>query len=141
VTLGRAFRGLLKPHTIRQLQYPADMPCHSPRHLGQLREIARPLAGLQPYHQSQQMPGVLGPALSDRSIYGIAAITLLSPVNVGQVLDGVRVTYSSVSGDIRVWLDNDWWGRADDFATITAMDRNRIGQTLDFSNVMLVRTS
>ena len=30
VTLGRAFRGLLKPHTIRQPQYPADMPCHSP---------------------------------------------------------------------------------------------------------------
>ena len=33
-----------------------------PRHLGQLREIAQPLIGLQPYHQSQQMPGVLGPA-------------------------------------------------------------------------------
>lgn len=78
--------------------------------------------------------------LSDRSIYGMAAITLLSPANIGQVLDGVRVTYGSVSGDIRVWLDNDWWGRADDFAAITAMDRNRISRTLDFSNVMLART-
>jgi hypothetical protein len=78
--------------------------------------------------------------LSDRSIYGMAAIALLSPANLGQVLDGVRVTYGSVSGDIRVRLDNDWWGRADDFAAITAMDRNRISQTLDFSNVMPVRT-
>lgn len=78
--------------------------------------------------------------LSDRSIYGMAAVALLSPANVGQVLAGVQVTYGSVSGDIRVRLNNDWWGRADDFATITAMDRNRISETLDFTNVMPAHT-
>ncbi len=75
--------------------------------------------------------------LSDRSIYGMAAVALLSPVNVGQVLQGsVQLTWSSTSGDIRVRMDNDWWGRAADFAAITAMDRNRPSVTLDFSNVM-----
>ena len=78
--------------------------------------------------------------LSDRSIYGMAAVALLSPANVGQVLAGVHLTYGSVSGDIRVRLNNDWWGRADDFATITAMDRNRISETLDFTNVMPAHT-
>jgi hypothetical protein len=74
--------------------------------------------------------------LSDRSIYGMLAVALLSPANVSQVLDGVRLTYSSVSGDVRLWLDNGWWGRADDFAAITAMDRKRISKTLNFTNVM-----
>jgi hypothetical protein len=74
--------------------------------------------------------------LTDRSIYGMLAVALLSPTNTGQVLDGVHLTYSSVSGDIRVRLDNEWWGRADDFAAITATDRKRIRQTLDFTNVM-----
>jgi hypothetical protein len=46
--------------------------------------------------------------LSDRSIYGMAAVALLSPANVGQVLEGVVVTYCSISGDIRVRLDDDW---------------------------------
>ena len=74
--------------------------------------------------------------LSDRIIYGMAAVALLSPVNVGQALEGVQLTYKSVSSDISVRLDNGWWGRADDFAAITAMDRNRVSITLDFSNVM-----
>jgi hypothetical protein len=78
--------------------------------------------------------------LSDRSIYGMAAVALLSPANVGQILDGLVLTYSSTSGDIAVRLDNDWWGRADDFATITALDRKRPSITLDFSNVMPVPT-
>jgi hypothetical protein len=73
--------------------------------------------------------------LSDRSIYGMLAVALLSPANVGQILDGVNLTYSSWSKDICVRLDNDWWGRADDFAAITAMDRKRISVTLDFRNV------
>jgi len=78
--------------------------------------------------------------LTDRSIYGMAAVALLSPVNVGQVLEGVNLTYSSLSGDIRIRLNNDWWGRADDFAIIAAMDRNRKRLTLDFSNVMPATT-
>jgi hypothetical protein len=75
--------------------------------------------------------------LSDRSIYGMAAVALLSPVNVGQVLQGsLQLTYGSTSGDISVRLDNAWWGRGDEFAAITAMDRNRISVILDFRNVM-----
>ena len=74
--------------------------------------------------------------LSDRIIYGMAAVALLSPANVGQVLEGVQLTYKSVSSDISIRLDNGWWGRADDLAAITAMDRNRVSITLDFSNVM-----
>jgi hypothetical protein len=71
--------------------------------------------------------GNRGVRLSDRSIYGMAAVALLSPVNVDQVLLGsLHLTWSSMSGDIGVRLDNGWWGRADDFAAITAMDRNRI---------------
>lgn len=74
--------------------------------------------------------------LSDRSIYAMAAVALLSPANVGQALADVVLTWSSVSGDIRVRMDNGWWGRADDFAAITAMDRKRISVKLDFTNVM-----
>ncbi len=81
--------------------------------------------------------GGWGVHLSDRSIYGIAAVALLSPVNVGQVLLGsLHLTWGSMSGDIGVRLNNGWWGRADDFAAITAMDRNRISVALDFSNVI-----
>ncbi len=86
--------------------------------------------------------GSWGVHLSDRSIYGMAAVALLSPVNVGQVLLGsLHLTWGSMSGDIGVRLDNGWWGRADDFAAITAMDRKRISVALDFSNVMPPPTS
>jgi hypothetical protein len=82
----------------------------------------------------QNQAGAMALRLSDRVIYGMLAAALLSPANIGQALDGVVLTYSSVAGDIRVQLDNNWWGRADDFATITAMDRKRVSVKLDFSN-------
>lgn len=66
--------------------------------------------------------GELVVRLSDRIIFGMAAVALLSPVNVGQILEGVHLTYTSVASDITVRLDNGWWGRADDLATIAAMD-------------------
>lgn len=75
--------------------------------------------------------------LSDRSIYGMATVALLSAANVGQTLEGdLHLIWTSFASDIQVRLTNDWWGRADDFTAITAMDRNRIRVTLDFSNVM-----
>jgi hypothetical protein len=75
--------------------------------------------------------------LSDRILYGMAAVALLAPVNVGQVLQGsIHLTWSSIASDIRVRLDNGWWGRAAEFAAITAMDRNRISVTIDFSNYL-----
>lgn len=76
--------------------------------------------------------------LSDRIIYGMAAVALLSPANVGQDLDDAYLIYKSVSSDITVQLDNGWWGRVADLAAITAMDRKRTSLTLDFSNVMPV---
>ena len=79
--------------------------------------------------------------LSDRIMYGMAAVALLTPVNVGQVLQGsVHLTWTSIASDIHVRLDNGWWGRAADFAAIAAMDRNRISVTLDFRNVMPLPT-
>jgi len=67
----------------------------------------------------------------------MAAVALLAPVNVGQVLQGsVHLTWSSIASDIRIRLDNGWWGRAAEFAAITAMDRNRISVTIDFSNYL-----
>ncbi len=74
--------------------------------------------------------------LSDRSIYGMTAVGLLSSANVGQTLqDGLHLTWTSIASDIHVRLTNDWWGRAGDFAAITAMDRKRSRVTLDFGNV------
>jgi hypothetical protein len=71
----------------------------------------------------------------------MAAVALLSPVNADQVLQGsLHLTWGSMSEDIRVRMDNGWWGRADDFAALTAMDRNRVSVTLDFSNVMPATT-
>jgi|ERR1035441_6209248 hypothetical protein len=74
---------------------------------------------------------------SDRIIFGMLAAALLSPANADQKIpDGYHMTYASVTGDIRVRLDNDWWGRAADFTAITAMDQKRTRVKLDFSNVM-----
>jgi hypothetical protein len=75
--------------------------------------------------------------LSDRAIFGMLAIALLVPENADQrIPDGYHLTYTSTTGDIRARLDNEWWGRAADFAAITAMDRKRIRLTLDFDSVM-----
>jgi len=73
--------------------------------------------------------------LSDRIIYGMAAVALLSPANVGQDLGDVYLMYKSVSSDITVQMDNGWWGRAADLMVIAAMDRKRTSITMDFSNV------
>jgi len=74
---------------------------------------------------------------SDRIIFGMLAVALLSPINTDQrIPDGYNLTYGSTSEDVRVRLDNDWWGRAEDFATLTAMDRKNFRLKLDFSNVM-----
>jgi hypothetical protein len=74
---------------------------------------------------------------SDRIIFGMLATALLSPANTDQKIpDGYHLTYGSVTGDIHVRLDNDWWGRAADFGAITAMDQKRTRVKLDFTNVM-----
>lgn len=74
--------------------------------------------------------------LSDRIIFGMAAVALLSPTNIGEDLGDVYVMYKSSSSGITVQLDNGWWGRAADLTAITAMDRKRVSMTLNFNNIM-----
>jgi len=59
--------------------------------------------------------------LSDRVIFGLLAVAVLSPVNADQSLhhDG----YHFVFGKKRIRLQiNEWWGRHDDFAGVAATE-------------------
>ena len=54
--------------------------------------------------------------LSDRIIFGLLAVAVLAPENVGQKApDGHFLKYAS-----EVLLINQWWGRATDFAAVVA---------------------
>jgi len=56
--------------------------------------------------------------MRDRVIFGLLAVAVLSPVNVGQgVPDGCYLTFAQTKLPI-----NEWWGRATDFASIVATD-------------------
>lgn len=57
--------------------------------------------------------------LSDRIIFGLIAIAVLCPVNVGQsVPDGYYLTF----GATHKLMINEWWGRAAEFPAIAATD-------------------
>lgn len=57
--------------------------------------------------------------LSDRIIFGLIAVAVLSPANKGQsVPDGYYLTF----GATHKLLINAWWGRAADFPAIAATD-------------------
>ena len=65
--------------------------------------------------------GIKGGAvqLSDRIIFGLIAIAVLSSANLGQrVPDGYFLTFS---GSEKLFI-NDWWGRKDDFAIILSRE-------------------
>ncbi len=68
--------------------------------------------------------------LSDRVIFGLLAVAVLSPANKGQTVpDGHQLTF----GGHVVLPINEWWGRAADFASIAAQER--LPQVkLDFGN-------
>lgn len=70
--------------------------------------------------------------LSDRVIFGLLAVAVFSPVNVGQ---SVPVGYRLTFGANTTFLINDWWGRAAEFPAIAAQDPVP-SITLDFSNWM-----
>lgn len=56
---------------------------------------------------------------SDRMIFGLIAVAVLSPVNVGQTVpEGYYLTFGE---NVKLQI-NEWWGRASDFASITAQD-------------------
>lgn len=57
--------------------------------------------------------------LSDRVIFGLLAVAVLSPANTDQTVpDGYHLTF----GGKVVLLINEWWGRAADFASIAAQE-------------------
>lgn len=69
--------------------------------------------------------------LSDRIIFGLLAVAIMSPVNVGQsVPPGYFLTYAQQRLNI-----NDWWGRRDDFKKVAPED-SLIQVTLDFDDWM-----
>ena len=57
--------------------------------------------------------------LSDRVIFGLLGVAIMSPANVGQrTPDAYYLTF----GTSAVLTINDWWGRAADFAAIAALE-------------------
>ena len=59
--------------------------------------------------------------LSDRMVFGLLAVAVLSPANQDQTdhkLDGYYLTFG-VSAKLVI---NEWWGRANDFAAIAALE-------------------
>jgi hypothetical protein len=69
--------------------------------------------------------------LSDRVIFGLLAVAIMSPVNADQVVpNGYHLTFAHLTLPI-----NDWWGRAADFPSIAAQEL--LPQvTLDFGDWM-----
>lgn len=58
--------------------------------------------------------------LSDRVIFGLLAVAVLSPANIGQTVpDGYHLTFGR---NKVVLFINEWWGRATDFASIAAQE-------------------
>jgi hypothetical protein len=69
--------------------------------------------------------------LSDRIIFGLLAIAVLMPENIGQsVPQGYHLTYGSVK---RLEI-NDWWGRVMDFQSIIDLDPPPSLVKLDFGD-------
>jgi len=70
--------------------------------------------------------------LSDRMIFALIAVAVLSPVNIGQVVpDGYYLTY----GASERLIINEWWGRANDFLAIIAKETMPLVK-LDFGDWM-----
>lgn len=57
--------------------------------------------------------------LSDRIIFGLIAVAVLCPINIGEsVPDGYHLTF----GATHKLMINEWWGRAAEFPAISATD-------------------
>lgn len=81
----------------------------------------------------KKAPGMGRVRFSDRAIFGLLAVAVLSPVNVDQkVPNGCHFTFGRRPVRLEI---NDWWGRAVDFLAITALEpMPRV--TLDLTNMM-----
>jgi hypothetical protein len=93
-------------------------------------ELLSNVAGPKRYTQMRVERGKV--RLSDRMIFGLLAVAIVSPANSNQAsgkLDGYFLTFSD-SANLPI---NEWWGRAADFQAIIAQDP--IPQVkLDFGN-------
>lgn len=70
--------------------------------------------------------------LSDRIIFGLIAVAVLSPANKGQTVpDGYYLTFGA---KVKLVI-NEWWGRAADFPAIAASDPTPLVK-LDFGDWM-----
>jgi hypothetical protein len=57
--------------------------------------------------------------LSDRVLFGLLAVAIMSPANIGQrTSDGYYLTFGT---SVKLII-NDWWGRAADFAAMVALE-------------------
>jgi hypothetical protein len=81
----------------------------------------------------KEAPGLGRVQLSDRTIFGLLTVAVLSPVNAGQsVPDGYHLIFGR--RQLRLMI-NDWWGHAADFPTVAATElMPRI--TMDFAHMM-----
>lgn len=70
--------------------------------------------------------------LSDRVIFGLIAVAVLSPENMGQA---VPDTYYLTFGAAEKLVINEWWGRSSDFIAIVAGDPTPLVK-LDFGDWM-----
>jgi hypothetical protein len=69
---------------------------------------------------------------SDRLIFGLLAVAVLSPVNKGQAVpDGYYLTFGA-----ETLVINDWWGRVADFPAIVARGDPMPSVKMDFTDWM-----
>jgi hypothetical protein len=56
--------------------------------------------------------------LSDRTVFGLIAVAVFSPINIGQrTPEGYLLTF----GGLKTMTINEWWGRAADFPAVSAL--------------------
>ena len=122
-----------------ETRFPVDVP--RPKAPGGLPDLADVIYGIHrcSHGHGEELPGgfelledAAGPKritrmlvekgkvrLSDRIIFGLLAVAVLSPVNRGQsVPEGYHLTF----GESTKILINEWWGRASKFPSIAAQD-------------------
>lgn len=93
-------------------------------------ELIQDAAGPARHTRIEVVKGAI--RLSDRIIFGLIAVAVLSPMNKGQTVpDGYFLTF----GASEKLIINEWWGRASDFSAVVAQDPTPLVK-LDFGDWM-----
>lgn len=94
---------------------------------------AQDLSSVMMIERGNDGPGKCKVRLSDRVIFGLIAVAVMSPENVNQTIpEGYHLRFAG-----EVFPINDWWGRAAEFASILA--RNPLPSIeFDFTNWLVV---